>query len=109
MVNISGSNGLLPDGVKPLPKSILTKYQRGLVAFTLRQFLLEMLNISIFGMCLKTTDLRLQTHLPGTYELKLKDKLVVFMKLQPNVLPEGPIYSPTIPHMTSGPWFDIKL
>ena len=33
-VNIGSGNGLLPDGIKPLPEPLLTNDQRGVVTFT---------------------------------------------------------------------------
>ena len=37
-VNIALSNGLLPDGTKPLPEPVLTYHQMGLVAISSGQF-----------------------------------------------------------------------
>ena len=34
LVNIGSDNGLLPDGTKPLPETMLTNHQRNLVEFT---------------------------------------------------------------------------
>ena len=42
----SSGNGLVPDGTKPLPGTILTYHQWYIVAFTWRQFHREMLKIS---------------------------------------------------------------
>ena len=38
LVNLGSSNGLLPDGTKPLPEPMLTNHQCGVVAFTWGQF-----------------------------------------------------------------------
>ena len=46
LVNIGSDIGLLPDGTKPLPETMLTNHQRSFVEFT--WISLEMLKISIF-------------------------------------------------------------
>ena len=51
MVNISSSNGLLHDGTKPLPESMLTYHQWGR---HLRAISRDMFNTSILGMRLKS-------------------------------------------------------
>ena len=39
LVRIGSGNGLLPDGIKPLPKAKLTDHQKGVIAFTYEQFI----------------------------------------------------------------------
>ena len=67
-VNLGSGNGLLPVGTKPLPKPMLTNHQWGLVPFTWGQFHRKYSRYKL-DICLKITNLRLQTHLQGTNEL----------------------------------------
>ena len=45
-VNTGSGNGLLPDGIKPLPKPVLTSHQQGSLAFVPGQCLLNTQNIN---------------------------------------------------------------
>ena len=70
-VNIGSSNGLLPDGTKPLPEPMLTYHQWSFVVFTLQQFTASAWHeISVHGMSLKIIILKLRPHPPGANELK---------------------------------------
>ena len=76
LVNVGSGNGLLPDGTMPLPATMLTigNHQWCSVAFTSGQTL----QISIFDMSLKITNLRLQSHLQwGTSKLKTGHHIIV--------------------------------
>ena len=59
LVNIGLSNGLMPDGSRPLPKPMPTNHRWGPVAFSW-----EMLKTSIIDV-----NFRLQQSLPGANEL----------------------------------------
>ena len=61
--NIGSSNGLLPDGTKPLPEPVLTYYQRCSVAFTWEQFLKKCWK-EVRKMSSNITPLKLQPHCP---------------------------------------------
>ena len=65
MVNIGLSNGLLPDGPKPLPEPILAYHQGDLVAFIRGQQFSWILKISIPKVCLKFIHLKSQSYLSG--------------------------------------------
>ena len=61
LINISSGNGLLPDGIKPLPEPMLTYHQWGLAAFTWGKF-----DRKSSWYLLLIINSRLQPHLPGT-------------------------------------------
>ena len=89
------SNGLLPDGTKPLPEPMLTCHQRCFGAFTGEQCH-EKDSWIIHNMCSEIILLKLLRHVQGTNELILKwetemyvchksnfhfEKITLFMKL----------------------------
>ena len=75
-VNIGSGNGLLPDGTKPLPESMLTSHRSSLVAFIWGQFRKRYLSHHSLKLAWKlnwnlpgANELRLELHLPGGCEL----------------------------------------
>ena len=66
LANFGSGNDLLPDSIKQLPEPVLTKHQKGFVAFTSDQF---QWNNARYDMILKITNLILQPHLPGANSL----------------------------------------
>ena len=64
---IGAGNGLLPDGTKPLPESVLMS-SKVLVGIQLRAISHKVLMNQIHNMCLEITVLKL-LHLPGANEL----------------------------------------
>ena len=67
--NIGAGKGLLPDGTKPLPETMLTYPQMGFVV-VLRTVSQEMIKVSIQDISLKNTFWKLFPNLPGASELK---------------------------------------
>ena len=62
---VSGNeSGWMPDSIRPVPESMLTNHQWGLVALHFWATSQEMLKISIFDMSFKINIPRLQPHLP---------------------------------------------
>ena len=69
-VNFGSGNGLLPDGTKPLPESVLTDHQRSPVTYP-GAFSQEMPQSSITKICLKITYLEFHSNFPGASELMI--------------------------------------
>ena len=67
-VNMSSCNGLLSEGIKPLPETMLTAYQMGLIDTPQGHFT-RMFKTSIPDIRLKFDNLILQLHLLGTHQL----------------------------------------
>ena len=68
-VNIGSGNGLLPDGIKPLPEPMLTDYQSSDIH--IRAISQEMLQSSITKIHLKITYLKFHSNFPGANKLIL--------------------------------------
>ena len=72
-VNIGSDNGLLPDGTKPLPEPMLTDHQWSPSDTHIRAISQEMLQPSITKICLKITNLNINSDFPGANKLKIPD------------------------------------
>ena len=70
-VNIGSSNGLLPDGTKPLSEPMLTDHHLKSSDIHSRTILQEMPQPSITKIRLKVTYLKFHSNFPGANELKL--------------------------------------
>ena len=70
-VTIGSSNGLLPDGTKPLPEPIDLQISDVLFHSSECISSMEMTKISVIEMCLKIAYLKLQLHIPR-YKLLIK-------------------------------------
>ena len=75
-VNIGSNNGLTPDGIKPLPETILTYYHWGLMALTLDQFLRKFFETSIRKMFLQKYNGKITSTSLGDNDLTLWGRMM---------------------------------
>ena len=109
LVNIGSGNGLLPDGTKPLPESMLINHQLGPVAFTWWQYSLQIPKISIIKNILETTQVKSRPHLLRKNELNTVNKFVTIASLrQIRILFAWNLRSDQSYVTNTGTMFDIK-